>query len=270
MIPADPPPAPEAPTSGDTGDHPAATPGAGRSGRPWRLGVAAVLAGLIAAAGAWLLGETRLVQVTPAISQYNMMGRLIRDATAETRQVAAIQTTARVYGVFGGLLGLLLGLAGGWARGRSRAAMIAAAVGLLAGIAAGAVAPIAVLPPYHRLIVGRGGGLVPALLMHCGLWTALGAAAGLAAGIGLADLRRLARAALGGAIGAVLGAVAFDVLAAIAFPLGGTDRPIPGTWGARLLAFLLLGVSIAAGAALGGRGPDAAKPVGTPAEQGVD
>jgi hypothetical protein len=73
---------------------------------------------------------------------------------------------------------------------------------------------------------------------------------GLAFGLGLgANRRRLARAAIGGLIGAALGAAVFELLGAVAFPLANTPRPLALTWTARLVARLLVASLAAIGAA---------------------
>ena len=60
-------------------------------------------------------------------------------------------------------------------------------------------------------------------------------------------------ALFGGLLGAAVGAVAFEVVGALAFPLALTTRPIPVTWGSRLVAHLLVAVCAAAGAAVAAR-----------------
>ena len=90
--------------------------------------------------------------------------------------------------------------------------------------------------------------------MHCGLLTLIGAAAGLALVIGLGETRRLAHAALGGAIGAVVGAVVYDLIGAFALPFANTADPLATTAVARLLELVVPAIAIAVGAVPRSRG----------------
>jgi hypothetical protein len=87
-------------------------------------------------------------------------------------------------------------------------------------------------------------------LVHAGIWAAVAAPAGMAFGLGLGGRRvRIARAALGGLLGAVVAAVAYEVLGELAFPQAKTIQPMALTWPPRLMARLLLALLAAAGAA---------------------
>lgn len=212
------------------------------------FGLVVFLASFLAAMGAWLVGESGLLEVKPAIGEYEMMGQVIKDATFETRQAAAIQTSVRVYGIFGAVLGLLLGVVGGLSMSRPRSAIVGGVSGAIAGGLAGAVCSLVVLPLFYRFVGDRAGELIAAMLMHWGMWIAIGAAAGLALGLGRGDRsRRLARDLLGGALGAILGVVIYELVGAFAFPLADTVAPIASTWGGRLVAYVSLALAIASG-----------------------
>src|SRR5262249_32114368 len=83
-----------------------------------------------------------------------------------------------------------------------------------------------------------------------GAWSVVGAAGGLALGLGLGGLGQALRAGLGGLLGAALGATAFEAVGALAFPTEETDQPISKTWVTRLIARVLVAVLAAAGAAV--------------------
>jgi hypothetical protein len=83
--------------------------------------------------------------------------------------------------------------------------------------------------------------------MHLGLWVLLGAAAGLAFGIGRTEPRRWGITLVGGAIGAAMGTLLYEVLGAFLFPLAETSKPISEAWQTRLMAFLLVALATAAG-----------------------
>ena len=92
--------------------------------------------------------------------------------------------------------------------------------------------------------------LARALLTHGGIWIAVGAAAGLALGIGLGGGARMARATIGGILGAVLAAVIYEFGGAIVFPVAETFRPMAIAPAPRLFAHLVVGLCVAAGALL--------------------
>jgi hypothetical protein len=90
------------------------------------------------------------------------------------------------------------------------------------------------------------------MLVHLGLWSGIGLAAGLAFGLGRhgARLPRLIEAALAGLVAAVVGVAAFEVVGAIALPMSDTSDPFPLTAGARLLARLFVALFVAVGVML--------------------
>jgi hypothetical protein len=236
-----------------------------------RVWAGAMLGAVLAAVGTWLVGESGTLDVPPAKGQYRTMSGMVTGVTPETRQVAANKTAARVYGVYGAALGLALGVAGGLAAGQRGGAGTGAGVGAIAGAAVGAVAPLAVVPSYNRLAGEWAGSLGPALVMHSGLWAPIGATAGLALGLGLGGRARAARAALGGALGAVVGAGVYELLGAVAFPLAETTSARAATALPRLLALLLTALPaaacavVAAGAAKETRAADRDRPATTEA-----
>ena len=108
------------------------------------------------------------------------------------------------------VLGLALGVAGGLARRAPVAAIAAGVTGLVLGGAAGAGTTMVLLPYYHAARAALSDedyneDLALALRTHGGIWIAIGAAAGLALGIGLGNWTRMARAVIGGILGAVSG-----------------------------------------------------------------
>ncbi len=104
--------------------------------------------------------------------------------------------------------------------------------------------------------------LLPILLLG-GIWSAVGAAGGLAFGIGMGGRDRILLGALGGLVGAALGTILYEVLGAMAFPIAETGSPIAATSPTRLLGRVMVTLSAAAGAAImiqGSPKSQAAKP----------
>jgi hypothetical protein len=166
--------------------------------------------------------------------------KVIRDRTASAAVSFAQQ---------GAILGLALGLAGGLARRSPRAGLTAAALGLALGAAAAGGAALVLVSIYFRNESPEFDPLVLSLLTHAGIWSAAGAAAGLAFGVGLGGRVRAARAALGGLLGAVGGTLVYEMVGALAFPLAKTSQPVSETVVTRLLAHLAVAALVAVGTA---------------------
>ena len=118
--------------------------------------------------------------------------------------------------------------------------------GLLLGGGVGAGLSRLILPIYYEH--SAGGELTYSLMVHGGIWVAVGAAAGLAFGIGLGGWSDAIRGMSGRAgCAALLAAVIYEFAGGILFPQALTDRPISQTWETRLFARLLVTVLTAAG-----------------------
>jgi hypothetical protein len=207
----------------------------------------AILAGF----AAWLVGEPNLERFKPsaaaAAEAYNF--QVLNQQTARANAFNG----ALAFGSLGGLLGLALGLAGGLAGRSPRAALLGALVGLLLGALAGALPSFALMPyqwNHRNDDPATYEHLLRHMLIHFGLWSAIGLAAGLAFGLGRygAKVPRLIEAALAGLIGAMLGTFVFDMLGAILFPLAETADPFSATPGTRLLARLCVAGFVGLGA----------------------
>ena len=84
--------------------------------------------------------------------------------------------------------------------------------------------------------------------MHGAFWIPIGAAGGLALGLGRRD--RIASALVGGAFGALVGTVAYEMIGGMVFPMAETGAPISLTGTTRLLGRLLVPTLAAVGAAM--------------------
>jgi Protein of unknown function (DUF2613) len=170
-------------------------------------------------------------------------------------RVSRDQSATLAYGGLGMVLGLALGVAGGLARRSLGPAIAAGVVGLVLGGAAGAGMTRVLLPFYHATRAAaseadQNNDLALALRTHGGIWLAIGAAAGLALGIGLGGGARMARALIGGILGAGVAAVIYEFGGAVVFPVAETFRPMAYQMIPRLLAHLAVALCVAAGALL--------------------
>jgi hypothetical protein len=236
-----------------------------------RLILTASLCGALAGLISWGVGESAVLVAPAKREHFTAAGHQIFEPTPETKLAADQITSARVNAVFGGLLGLFLGMAGGIARRSIGAGLVAAVAGSGLGAGTGALAAFFVLPVYSRHLLFDGGDLLASLIMHGCLWTGIGAAGGLALGLGLGGSQRTLKAALAGALGAIGGVVLFEFLGATLFPYDETGLPTSATARTRLLARLLVAVAAAVAAALasGASSPiTSATTTGSPSDSG--
>lgn len=240
-----------APLSGPSDPSPAPPVAALRLGRVWVL---ALVAGFLAGAVSWWAGEATLTAFKPKLEVFEGFGGGTRlEPTPKGEIEADTRNATLAFGLLGASLGLALGVAGGLTRGSAGRGATAGLVGLVVGGALGVGASMALVPVFHRARTANplSYDLTVPMLVHAGIWAAVGAAGGLAYGIGSGgDPRKRARAAVGGLVGGALAAAAYEMIGATVFPLADTPRPVSLTWGSRLLARLLVTTLAAAGVAL--------------------
>jgi hypothetical protein len=254
--------------------------GGPHAAHPRRVLVIALLAGLAAGLVAWLGGEAVHGRFAPPDELLHSANFARSPELAREQTIALIKNATLAFGLLGAVLGLVLGVAGGvgaWLRGGphpgfdggvgagSRAGphppfghplpggegfgLRAAAIGLVAGGAAGAGLAQVLVPIAAGDLVSISESLVFAMLIHGGIWSAIGAAGGLAFGIGIGGRAAALPGAVGGLVGAVLGTIVYDLAGAVIAPLAETGAPLSATWGTRLLARVAVCVLAALGAA---------------------
>lgn len=224
----------------------------------WLLTLGAgAIAGLLAGLSGEAIGNAipLLVEYPP---DYAKMGGYQKDAARATavgnaENVVERKKAAADYGLLGLLLGLSLGLIGGLAIGSLRSGFMGAVIGSAIGAAAGAGMSWVVVPLFFRYQTPESSGLLSLFITHAGIFIAVGAAAGLALGIGLDDRPALGRALFGGILGALVATFVFETASSLAFPLMRTYQPVPGEQLPRLLAHMCVAIctSLAAGLAAG-------------------
>lgn len=234
---------PDAPGTGEAAD--------GRPGPPARIWALALVAGLIAGLASWLIGEGIAGRFEPALRNSQS------PPTAQEKRLdylgrGAGQTleATLTFGAMGAALGLALGLAGGVSRGSARVALGGALAGAILGGAAAAALTRVLLPIYHRMLDPDTNDLILGIALQAAVASVVGAVGGAAFGIGPGDRSLAARAALGGLLGAIAGALAYEVIGTMAFPLDRTANPVSATWGSRLFARLAVTLLASAGAAM--------------------
>jgi hypothetical protein len=218
-----------------------------------------LVTGLVAGLVAWLAGEACIDLIKPPRHPMESRGIILHVTFPREEARADAKNAGLAFVALGSALGAGLGAAGGLARRSGRAALLAGLFGLVVGAVAAAGTSLALLPAYNTYKAGHPDealqDLLYPLLIHVGVWSAVGAAAGLAFGLGLGERQRLPVIVQAALVGAALGAVAYELIGALGFPGAGTARFVSTTWGTRLFARLAVTVLTALGAGLAVREP---------------
>jgi hypothetical protein len=153
------------------------------------------------------------------------------------------------YAIVGALLSLGLGAAAGWlVEPRSIVrGCLAGLAGLVLGACGGAASSYLLAPLFFGHM--EAADLKLAVLIHVGIWTAIGGAAGAAFGIGSGSRRLFVLSLIGGIVGGAIGTLLFDVSGAF-YPVAHTERPLAETAGVRLAVDSLLSSCVAVGVVL--------------------
>ena len=214
----------------------------------WALG-----AGLLAGVVSWLGGEACHELIKPPRHTVNSHGMTLRVTDRREEAAAVAKNAGLAFLLLGAALGGGLGAAGGLARGSRRAAVQATGAGLVLGIVAAGGMSLALLPAYNayqrRHPDEAARDLLWPLLVHAGIWSAAGAAGGLALALGLGGRGAIPRAMLGGFLGAAVGTVAYELAGAF-FPAARTSQFVSATWETRLMARLAVTLLASGGAAM--------------------
>jgi hypothetical protein len=225
-----------------------------QSTRDRRAWLAAMTAGLLAVAVDWPAGEAAVKYIRTEKDVANVNGREQAIVTVLSSNRSDVKRATLAYGLQGAILGLALGLAGAAVRRSANTVPAAALAGLIGGGVAGSGLSFGLFPILFRQLDPISGDLVLPMIIHVAVWSVVGAAVGLAFGIGRrGGPVRIGRAVLGGLLGAALGAVAYQLLGAFFFPTAKSDMPIAAGAAARLLGLALTGLSTAAGVAIADR-----------------
>jgi hypothetical protein len=206
-----------------------------------------MMAGVIAG----VVGELCVSIFMPPFHEVNSKGVILKVTDRREEAATDAKNAGLAYVILGAALGASLGAAGGFLRGSNRAAGRAAVLGLTMGALGGAGASAIVLPAYNayklRYPDEASTNLVLPLLIHAGICSVIGAAGGLAFGRGRGVPGIPSQTILGGIVGAIFGAAAYEMIAAMIFPNADTTRFISTEWQARLLASLAVSVLVAVG-----------------------
>jgi hypothetical protein len=201
--------------------------------------IAAILA-IALAAGVASWGASNRFRVAEVVDEDDFYGG------AEISVPLATRNGMVAYATIGAVLALGLGVTAGLLTRRRSAprAALAGLAGAVLGACGGAATSWLLVPVFFRRM--ESANITLAVLIHLGIWMAVGAASGFAAGTGVGSRGGFARCLIGGIIGAALGTVLFDIPGAF-FPFAHTERPLAEEAVTRLVGNLLLASGVAVG-----------------------
>ncbi len=214
----------------------------------------ALAAGVVAGLGAWLGGELVHEFFRPQLFQIRVALTTFIQPTAASQNSADLKNATLVFTILGAVTGLVMGAAGGLAARSPARGLVAGLGGLLAGGLVGAGASLGLLPYFFRHLVPDPNDLLTPILIHTGIWMAIGAVGGSAFAIGMRFGRRVFDAAAGACLGALFATLVFDGLSEAFFAESGSTVLVATSTWVRLLAVLLITVLTAGGAARGALG----------------
>jgi hypothetical protein len=217
--------------------------------RVWAIAlVAGVAAGLLA----WLVGEATYGFFQPRLYQITLiLGQKTMQPTIGSLNAAALKNATLAFAILGGVTGLAMGIAGGLAGGSPVRGVKVGVVGLVAGEAVGALASLALIRFFFLRTVPDSNDLLTPILIHGGVWLAIGVVGAVAFAMGLGCARGIPRAIEGACVGALLASVVYHLLSASLFPDSNSTDPIAGTSLVRFLAMIFVTVLVGLGAARG-------------------
>lgn len=224
---------------------------------PFRVGwtfalATALLAGLVAWAGGEWIEKANTVRL---VTEFQVSG----GQQLADRRAAITAKSTLAYGLVGAVLGVALGIAGGRAGGSARGMARGTAAGLVAGMLGGGLAARLVVPIFLRNEnTTVADDLILPLMTHGAIWALIGAAGGLALGLGLGRPQRALAVTFGGLLGGLVAAAMYELIGGIVFPLDHTGQPISEGVASRLFAWLMLTACVAVAAVLSSRDTRAA------------
>jgi hypothetical protein len=230
--------------------------------RSWTIVLAA---GLVAGVLAWVAGELTHGFFRPRRYSVEIMGMVSMQPSKESRRAADIANATLSSAILGSVAALTMGLAGGLiVHTPLRGAIIGLGAQAL-GAFAGAAASLALIPILYWELVPDSNDLLTPIMIHGGIWSAIGAVCAMAFAAGMSRWRQLPLAILFAGTGASTASVIFHLLTGILFPGSSSAEAVGGSAVVRLLATSLVTVLVAIGVGRGtlGRVPHPADSVST-------
>jgi hypothetical protein len=219
--------------------------------------IIALSAGVAAGVLSWAIVEATHGYFRPRLYQVSALGLTTMRPSSESQQLADTLNATLAFVILGGVTGMVMGFAGALSgRSTERAGMVglAALAAGAAGAIVGFLASKVLIPFFYRGLVPDRNDLLTPIMIHGGIWMAIGAVGGLSFAIGMRCWKRVSDVIAGACFGALLATFCFHALSGTLFPMSGSTEPVANTWIVRAMAMFLVPVLIAVGAARGAQG----------------
>jgi len=208
-------------------------------------------AGVVAGLVAWVAGELTHGFFRPRRYSVEVMGMKSMQPSRESQKAADIANSTLTSAILGSATAFMMALAGGLiVRSPLRGAMVGV-VAQAFGAAAGAASAFVLIPIFFRQLVPDSNDLLTPILIHGGIWMAIGVVGGMAFVAGRNTWRELPLAVLSACVGAFIASISFHVLSGMLFPHISSLEPVGSSTVIRLLATFLVTVLVAIGIAKG-------------------
>ena len=219
-----------------------------RNGQVWAI---ALTFGLTAGLFAWGAEEATYGLFRPQLFPVVILRMPSLQPNRESQNAADIKNATLAFAFLGCLTGLAMGFAGGVA-GRSpvRGMVVGVAAMLLGGLIAAGTS-LVLLPAFFRQLVPDPSDLLTPIMIHGGIWGAIGALGGLAFAIGMGRGRRVVDAIIGACFGTLLATIVFHFSGEMLFPNSRSFDALATLPIVRLMAMVSVSVLLAVGAVWG-------------------
>jgi hypothetical protein len=179
------------------------------------------------------------------------MGMKSMQPSRESQKAADIANSALASAILGSATAFMMALAGGLVVRSPLRGALAGIVAQAFGAAAGAASAYLLIPIFFQHLVPDSNDLLTPILIHGGIWMAIGVVSGMAFVAGRNTWRDLPLAVLSACVGAFTASISFHVLGGYLFPHISSLEPVGSSTVIRLLATFLVTVLVAIGIAKG-------------------
>jgi hypothetical protein len=216
----------------------------------WRI---VLICGAVAGVLSWIAGELSQGVFKAELVKQVLLTGTFDLPTLLTQNVADFKNAMLATALLGGIMGFMMGLAGGVAVGSKVRGLV---VGLIAAVACGLIgagAARGLLPHFYKRLAPDPNDLMTPILIHGGIWAALGAASAAAFAIGIKARREFFYIVVNATIAAFSASFLYHTAAEGLFPDAASSEPIAKFSSARLLAAAFVTMAAAVGAASGAK-----------------
>jgi hypothetical protein len=173
--------------------------------------------------------------------------------TLTTQNAADVKNAMLTIALLGGVMGLTMGFAGGLARGSIvRGLIVGSVAAAICALVCAGVAKV-MLPLFYRQLAPDPNDVMTPILVHGGIWCAVGAASATAFAIGIKARRDFFYIVVNACVAAFSASFLYHMAAESLVPDARPSEPIAISPLARLLAVVVVTMLVAVGAASGAK-----------------